>query len=90
MKTTLTIATSAIFVFSLAQTAQAAPSFSGSVTASYLASDMWSTDDDDQWNSFSGLTVEGYVTAEFANGLMVTTDVSWLYRDLSTEGNPRT
>ena len=90
MKNSFLILTSALTTFSFAQAAQAAPSFSGSITASYLASDMWSTDDDDQWNSFSGVSVEGYVTAEFANGLQVTTDISWLYRDLSAYGNPST
>ncbi len=88
MKKSLTLATGALLAFSFAHTAQAAPSFSGSVTASYLASDTFSEDDDDQWNSFGGVTVEGYVTAEFANGFAVTTDVSWLYRDLSAEGAP--
>ncbi len=89
MKARILIATSMITAFSYANFAQAGPSFSGSVTANYLASDMWSTDDDDQWNSFSGLSVEGYVTAEFANGLTVTTDASWLYRDLSPYGDPQ-
>ncbi len=78
-----------VCALSYTHAAQAGPAFSGSVTASYLASDMFSTDDDDAWNSFSGLSVEGYVAAEFANGIVVSADVSWLYRDLSPYGDPR-
>jgi len=90
MKKTLTIVTSTIAALSFASIAQAGPSLSGSVTASYLGSDMLSTDDDDDWNNFSGFTLEGYVTGEFANGLVFTADASMLYRDLSPYGNVRT
>ena len=90
MKNAFYLIPGAIAALAFANPAQAEPSFSGSVTASYLASDMFSEDDDNAWNSFGGLTFEGYVTAEYASGLMVTTDISWLYRDLSPYGPPRT
>ncbi len=70
--------------------AQAEPVVSGSFTLNYLSSQMFSTDDDDAWNSFGGFSGEGYLRFEFPSGLILTTDISGLYRDLSPYGNPVT